>query len=187
MPRDFTITWNVNGKKTTQTVKEYSTFTPNANTTYEGYKFIGWDKVVPSVMPSENLEFTAQFELMIKQFKIKNPSVITINYGETLVLHADFGGVELPEGWSIQWAIEGNGFTMTTEENGMKCKITSVANGNATVKATLVDENGEAVLDSDGNEMSDSQQLISKAGFFQKLISFFKNLFGVSRIILQSI
>ena len=187
LPRDFTVTWNVNGKHTKQTVKEEAKFTPNVNTTLKGYKFIGWDKTVPTTMPAENLTFTAQYELIVKELKIKNPSVTTINYGETLVMHADFGGVELPEGWTIQWTVEGAGFNMAPAADGLTCKMTSVANGNATVKATLVDENGEAVLDEDGNEMSDSKQLTSKAGFFQKFVSFFKNLFGISRIILQSI
>ena len=187
LPRDFTVTWNVNGKQTKQTVKEEAKFTPNVNTTLKGYKFIGWDMTVPTAMPAENLTFTAQYELVVKQLKIKNPSTSTINYGETLVIHADFGGVELPEGWKIQWTVEGAGFDMAPAADGLTCKMTSVANGNATVKATLVDENGEAVLDADSNEMSDSKQLTSKAGFFQKLASFFKNLFGISRIILQSI
>ena len=118
---------------------------------------------------------------------IKNPSVTTINYGETLIMHADFGGVELPEGWTIQWTVEGAGFNMAPAADGLTCKMTSVANGNATVKATLVDENGEAVLDAEGNEMSDTQELKSNANFWQKIVSFFKNLFRISRIILQSI
>ncbi len=187
LPRDFTVTWNVNGKQTKQTVKEEAKFTPNVNTTLKGYKFIGWDKTVPTTMPAENLTFTAQYELIVKQLKIKNPSTSTINYGETLVMHADFGGVELPEGWKIQWTVEGAGFDMAPAADGLTCKMTSVANGNATVKATLVDENGEAVMDANVNEMSDSKQLTSKAGFWQKFVSFFKNLFGISRVILQSI
>ncbi len=187
LPRDFTVTWNVNGKQTNQTVKEEAEFTPNVNTTLKGYKFIGWDKTVPTTMPAENLTFTAQFELLVKQLKIKNPSTSTINYGETLVLHADYGNVELPEGWTIQWTVEGAGFNMTVAEDGLTCKMTSIANGKATVKATLVDENGEAVIDANGNEMSDSKQLTSKAGFWQKLVSFFKNLFGISRVIFWSI
>ena len=187
LPRDFTITWNVNGKQTTQIVKEYASFTPDVNTARQGYNFIGWDLAIPSTMPSDNLTFTAQYELIAKELKIENPSVTTIKYGETLVMHADFGGIELPAGATIKWTVEGNGFSINPAEDGLTCKLTSVANGNTTVKATLVDENGEALLDADGNEISDSKQLTSKAGFFQKLISFFKNLFGISRIILQSI
>ena len=98
-------------------------------------------------------------------------------------MHADFGGVELPEGWKIQWTVEGAGFNMAPADDGLTCNMISVANGNATVKATLVDENGEAVIDADGNEMSDSKNLTSKAGFWQKFVSFFKNLFRINRII----
>ena len=32
--------------------------------------------------------------------------------------------------------------------------------------------------DANGNEITASQQLTSKAGFFQKLVAFFKKLFG---------
>ena len=183
----YTVTWNVDGKTTVNNVAFGSTVVKPSTPVKSGYKFLGWTPDVPGVMPAENLTFTAQFELMINQFKIKNPSVTTINYGETLVLHADYGNVELPEGWTIQWTVEGAGFSMAPSEDGMTCKLTSIANGNATAKATLVDENGEAVLDAEGNEMSDTKELTSKAGFWQKFVSFFKNLFRISRIILQSI
>ena len=186
LPRDFTIIWNVNGKQTKQIVKEYATFTPNVKTNYQGYKFIGWDKTIPSKMPSENLEFTAQYELLVKQLKIKKPSVTTVNYGETLVLYADYGNVQLPEGYSIFWTVEGTGVNISQSEDGLTCEVTSVQKGDVTVKATVVDENGEAVLDIDGNEFSAEQQLKSNVTFWQKIVSFFKNLFGISRMILQA-
>ncbi|MBQ2963843.1 MAG: hypothetical protein IJE14_04195 [Clostridia bacterium] len=135
--------------------------------------------------PEETVELT--FIDFPQNIEIKTPSTTTVNYGETLILHADFGEVTLPEGYTILWTVEGAGFDMAPATDGLTCKMTSVANGTATVKATIVDENGEAVLDADGNEMSDSKQLTSKAGFWQKFVSFFKNLFGISRVILQSI
>ena len=62
----------------------------------------------------------------------------------------------------------------------MTCGVTSVANGSTTVTATVYDENG--------NEMSkDEQTLNSNASFGAKLSAFFKNLFGISKIILQSL
>ena len=47
------------------------------------------------------------------------------------------------------------------------------------------------VVDADGNDyagadISASQKVTVKSGFFQKLINFFKNLFGISRIISQA-
>ncbi len=148
-----------------------------------GYKFVKWNGAIPSTMPAENLTFIAVYERVINGFEIKQPSTTAVNYGDTLVISANLNGAELPEGWTVKWTIEGDGFNMATEDNGTTCKLTSVAKGNATVKATLIDENGNVAIDESGNEMSDSIQITSKAGFFQKLISFFKNLFGVSRIV----
>ena len=63
-------------------------------------------------------------------------------------------------------------------------------NGNVVVNANgmpqyvqKLDENGEPVPDNLGNNIESFINLSSKAGFWQKLISFFKNLFRVNRII----
>ena len=47
-------------------------------------------------------------------------------------------------------------------------------------------DNGKILTDANGNEISESEDVTVKAGFFQKLISFFKNLFGANRIITQA-
>ena len=120
------------------------------------------------------------------QLGIKTPSTTTVNYGETLILHADLGETALLEGYSILWTVEGAGVNIQPGEDGLTCSVTSIQTGNVTVKATVVDEDGNAMLDADGNEITAEQQLNSKAGFWQKFISFFKNLFGISRIILQA-
>ena len=122
----------------------------------------------------------------INRIYILIPSTTTVNYGDTLILHADLGETALPEGYSILWTVEGTGVNITPGEDGLTCEVTSVQSGNVTVKATIVDENGEAVTDADGNEISAEQQLKSNVTFWQKIVSFFKNLFGISRIILQS-
>ncbi len=127
-----------------------------------------------------SVEFTTDY---LADFKIKQPSVTTVKYGDTLVLHADLGEAALPEGWSISWDVDGAGFTTKTEENGLKFNTTSSANGTSTVKATIVDENGDAVLNADGNEISAEITLKSNASFWQKIVSFFKNLFRINRII----
>ena len=115
------------------------------------------------------------------------PSTTTINYGDTLVLHADLGETALPEGYSIFWTVEGSGVSIQPSEDGLTCNVTSVQSGNVTVKATVVDENGEAVTDTNGNEATAEQQLTSNASFWQKIVSFFKNLFRISRMIIQSV
>ncbi|MBQ3603605.1 MAG: leucine-rich repeat domain-containing protein [Clostridia bacterium] len=119
------------------------------------------------------------------EIQIKQPSVTTVNYGDTLVLHADLGETALPEGYAIEWLVEGTGVNIKPSEDGLTCEVTSIQKGDVTVTARIVDGNGEAITDANGNEIAASQQLKSNVTFWQKIVSFFKNLFGISRMILQ--
>ena len=119
----------------------------------------------------------------IVTISICKPSTNTINYGDTLVLHVELKGTNIPEEYSILWSIDGNGMSINPSDDGLTCTVTSVQNGKVTVKATLVDENGNVLLDGSGNEVSTSQELNSKVNFWLKIVSFFKNLFRINRII----
>ena len=158
----------------------------NATFTYldETYDFENIDGAALLKLANDDEVASAELSSYYPEIEIKSPSTTTINYGDTLVLHA--GVEELPAGYSILWTVEGNGVTIQPSEDGLTCSVTSVQTGNVTVKATVVDENGEAVLDIDGNEFSAEQQLKSNVTFWQKIVSFFKNLFGISRMILQA-
>ena len=128
-----------------------------------------------------HFSYYAVVEQLDVKLAIKQPSVTTINYGETLVLQLE--DVELPEGYKIEWSIIGDAVTISVSEDGKECRVTSTASGNVSVIATLVDENGEPVPDNLGNNIESFINISSKAGFWQKLISFFKNLFRINRII----
>lgn len=112
---------------------------------------------------------------------INMPSKSTVNYGETLVL--TIGEIEIPEDYAVKWFVEGTGVSTTVSEDGLECRVTSIANGSATIYAKLVDEEENVVINADGEEIFDKITLVSKAGFWQKFISFFKNLFGINRVI----
>ena len=62
----------------------------------------------------------------------------------------------------------------------------SFESGTKTIEVKLVDSNGNAIKNASGNEISDSEKVSVNAGFFQKLISFFKNLFGANRTVVQA-
>lgn len=110
--------------------------------------------------------------------KIKNnPGSRTINYGDILRLTAEV--TNQPDNTSVWWYVDG-----TKKGEGKTFEI-SPEIGSVEVTAKLVDANGMAVSDSDGNEISDSETVTVKSGFFQKIISFFKNLFRLDRSVVQ--
>lgn len=122
---------------------------------------------------------TAEITVLLPELKIKNNNgAKTINYGETLRLTAE--AANAPADAKIWWYVdnvkraEGESFELSTESR-------------AAVTVKLVYADGKIVTDKNGEEISDSQTVNVKGGFFQKLISFFKNLFGISRTVVQSI
>ena len=119
------------------------------------------------------------------KLSINTPSTTTVSYGFTLNLHANV--TDLPEGARVVWSMDGNGFELIPSADGMTCGVKSVSKGSATITAKVVDKNGNAVKDANGNEITASQQLTSKAGFFQKLVAFFKKLFGSNMVIPSSL
>lgn len=116
---------------------------------------------------------------------IKTPSVSEIDYGETLVLHAEYEAI--PEGAKFVWTVTGEGVEIVPSEDGTTCAVISTDKGTATVKLSVVAENGKAVVDENGVELGSEQVIKSNSNLWLKIVSFFKNLFGMNRTIEQSI
>lgn len=110
-------------------------------------------------------------------FRILEPSVSVIKYGETLILHTNL--ISISAGEKIEWSVEGEGVTIKPSADGLTCAVTSTATGDVTVTAKYTDANGV--------EHVSEQELESNASFWQKIVSFFKNLFGMNRVIEQRI
>lgn len=175
----------------------------------EEYDFVGWDKDIPSTMPAEDITLTAQFtktiytctdcnekfedkseynnHLAFEQSKkdirvsIKNKVASrTINYGETLRLTA-VTSATLPAGTKICWYVDG-----AKVYEGETFEI-SFESGTKTVTVKITESNDTPLKDSNGNEISDSQNVSVNSGIWQKIVSFFKNLFKVNRTIIQNI
>lgn len=111
--------------------------------------------------------------------RISPPSTTAIKYGDILVLQLE--EVNLTKGIAIEWIADGSGLSMAISEDQTTCYITSVSNGNAIITAKLVDKHGKSVTNINGEEIFDKITVTSKAGFFQKIISLFKNLFRINR------
>lgn len=141
--------------------------------------------VICALAPNGTTLATCSVEVLNPRISINTPSTATVSYGFTLNLHANV--TDPPEGARIVWSMDGNGFELIPSADGMTCGVKSVSKGSATITARVVDKNGNAVKDANGNEITASQQLTSKAGFFQKLAAFFKKLFGSNMVIPSSL
>lgn len=173
------------------------------------YDFIGWDNEIPSTMPANDITVTAKFEktkyicsdcgkeyldkseydahiayeLAKKSIRVSiknNPGSRTVKYGETLRLTA-ITSAALPEGTKICWYVNG---VKAHEGETFDVKFES---GTKTVTVKITDSNDTALKDTSGKEISDSQNVSVNSSFWQKIVSFFKNLFGMNRTVIQRI
>lgn len=175
----YEFTTVVDGKSTSKTYYFDAPITKPQIPAKAGYSFVGWDNAVPPKMPANDVTVTAKSEC-ISTVEIKNNlGSKTLNYGETLILTAAV--TDRPDDATVVWYVdgvkssEGETFSLTFES------------GTRTVEVKLVDKNGEALKNSNGEEIADFQEVTVKSGFLQKLISFFKNLFRLNRVITQTI
>lgn len=181
---NYTVTFMVDGKVHSQESYVFGeTILLPINPTKTGYSFVGWTPGIPTTMPAENLQFTAVFE-SLPQISIQTPSVSEINYGDTLILHANIS--DIPEDAKIVWEASDSSVILKPSADGKSCEVTSDSSGNVKVTAKVVDASGNPIKDDNGNNIEVSQKVTSNASFWQKIVSFFKNLFGINRTITQA-
>ena len=110
----------------------------------------------------------------VPSVEIRTPSQTEINYGDSIILHADVEN--LPAGATIEWTADNGNFKIVSySADGSGCTITPSATGTTEITAT--------VYDADGNEIgSDTQTMTAKAGLWQKIVAFFKKLFGMTKV-----
>ncbi len=111
----------------------------------------------------------------VSYISLQEPSTTTIRYKDGIILHVTLDK-PLPAGAKIRWSTNNDNFKITATDDGMSAMIISDKKGTTTVSATLYSITG-SVLDADSVEMT------SKAGFFDKLIAFFRNLFSEPEIL----
>ncbi len=204
----YTVKWIVDDSETVETYEYQQKIEIPAAPEKHGYIFKGWSPDVPDSMPASNLEFNAEFEKIIytcpdcgdkfddedaynehvayekakKAVRVSiknNPGTAKIKHGETLELTAIVKGAV--DGTEIWWYVDGE-----KSGEGETFSIT-FKSGTKTVEVKIVDEEGNVLADENGNEISDSQKVTVNASFWQKIVSFFKNLFRINRVVVQSV
>lgn len=178
----YTITFDSNGaeKIAPLTLDYASKIKAPPEPQKNGYVFLGWSPQIPETMPAENITVTALFGI-VAELSLKVPSVDTVRYGETLILHAETS--VLPDHIRLKWSSDNSCVTLTPSADGKTCALTPASNGSAVITVSLVDEKGNEIIGIDSELKTASVRIASKTGFFWKIISFFKNLFGAERVI----
>ena len=106
-------------------------------------------------------------------FSIQTPSRTTIRNKDGIILHTDVQG-NAPAGSYVGWAWNNSKFDVEKNNDGT-LTIISENNGKTTFTATLYGADGNVLA-------TDSIEMTSKAGFFDKIGGFFRSLFGSTTI-----
>lgn len=111
--------------------------------------------------------------LIEAQKVIRRPSRTSIRYGDSIVLHVEDS--KIPEGGYVIWTADNDNFSYSVSPDGTTCTISPKSSGSTVFTATVYDKNGKAVS-------SSSREMKAKTGILQKILGFFKALFGLIKI-----
>lgn len=114
-------------------------------------------------------------------FKIKTPESKSVKYGETLVLYIESD--KIPEGSRIVWTASGKCAEIRQSIDGTACHVVPLKSGEVRVTATLLDESSDIAVNSENKKLISTVKIKTKMSFFQKAVSYVKNLFGVTRYV----
>ena len=158
------------------------------NPSKNGYSFKTWTPAVPAKMPAKDMTFTAEFEKITEpanptaSAKLNAKSSTTVDYRSKVNITATASGV--PDGYFLA-IYSGN----TLLEKGTKDKVTYTPKdsnnkslelkSDVTYTVKVIDGKNAVQKDSNGKDLTANVEVKVKQGFFDKLIAFFKGLFGL--------
>ena len=135
------------------------------------YRYNGGSTEIPDNTPAYDSSLTDN-NLMA------TPTETIISYGDSIVLHIDPS--KIPKGGKVEWYASNENFSYSVSADGTTCTISPDKSGDTTFTAIVYDAQGNIIS-------SYTQTMTSKAGFFDKLIAFFKKLFGLTKTIPEAI
>ena len=118
-------------------------------------------------------------ETLEKLSVIKEPKTKSINCKDGVLIRPNFANI--PEGATVEWTADNSCFNWSVDAEG-NLKAISNSSGDTTFSAKVKLADGTYMTDMYGNEVVDRTTVKSNAGFFQKIIGFFKGLFGLTKI-----
>lgn len=118
-------------------------------------------------------------EKLEKLSVIKEPKTKSISYKDGVLIRPNFAFI--PEGATVEWTADNSCFNWSVDAEG-NVKAISASSGDTTFSAKVKLADGTYLTDMYGNEIVSTTTVKSNAGFFQKLVAFFKSLFGATKI-----
>jgi hypothetical protein len=118
-------------------------------------------------------------ERLEKLSAIIEPKTKTINCKDGILIRPNFAFI--PEGATVEWTASNGCFNWSVDAEG-NLTARSNSSGDTTFTAKIKLEDGTYMTDMYGNELVGETTVKSNAAFFQKLIGFFKSLFGATKI-----
>lgn len=106
-------------------------------------------------------------------FGIYAPSKTSIRYKDGIILHTSFEDGQ-SDGVAVNWFANNDNFEVIYNDDST-ITIISDSNGYTYFTAELIDTNGNVIA-------TDTIEMQSKAGFFDKIGGFFRSLFGATKV-----
>ncbi len=119
-----------------------------------------------------NPEYALHMQEINFTLNIQEPSRTEIRYYDGIVLHAVVEG-NTPAGAYLEWSSDNYNFAKIPY--GDSLEIIAIEKGYTTFTVTLYDLDGNAIA-------TESIEMYSKSGLFQKILGFFRNLLGLTTI-----
>ena len=118
-------------------------------------------------------------ETLEKLSAIIEPKTKTINCKDGVLIRPNFAVI--PEGAKVEWTASNDCFNWSVDAEG-NLKAISNSSGDTTFTAKVKLADGTYMTDMYGNEVVSTTTVKSNAGLLQKIIGFFKGLFGLTKI-----
>ena len=176
----YKVTWDAEVSVSSAYYKEGETIVKPSDPVKSGYAFNGWTPVIPSVMPAQDLVFTAKYE---KTDIIPGASV-RAGSGEVYknsVVTVTASCSNVPEGYTLV-LYDGDKEVAKGSNSSVSYTIPGEVSSDRTFTARVVDAAGKVQKDSNGNELSGTVIVKVKTGFFNNLIAFFRKLFRMNKV-----
>lgn len=174
--REFTVTWNVDGERTTERYEEGAVLRKPSDPAKKGYTFIGWSPEVPSIMPSRDIEFVARFTKIevdpTVRISILPASRYSVSYGDALDLRCSVSGT-LPTGAIIVWQDSVKDLVELDVAYGERtCTVKPIRHGSTPIYAKVIVD--DTVI------AEDYVVVRSNASFFYRFIGTIKIWLGLT-------